>query len=106
MQPVTSETQVRSQAGSCEILVDSVVLEYDLSEYLGIALSLSFHQCFIIFIRTLLLPEGQTGKDRAPCKTNNAISEMRERWIGKYSDSEILTYLNYSYLHLFLISTD
>ena len=106
MQPVTSETRVRSQASLCDTFGGQVGLEYDLSEYLGIALSLLFHQCFILFIYTLLVPEGQTGKAWAPCKTNNAISERGDHSIGKEYDSEILTYSYYSYFHLFLMSTE
>jgi len=46
------------------------------SDYLGLPLSISLHQCsVIIFFYTLLLPNGQTGK---------ALSEIGQRWVHKY----------------------
>ena len=46
------------------------------SEYLGFPLSISLHQCSVlIFVYTLLLPNGQTGK---------AVSKIGQRWVHKY----------------------
>jgi hypothetical protein len=51
-------------------MVDKVALGQVLfCESFGFPLSLSSHQCFVlIFIYMLLLPDGQTGKDRKPSK--------------------------------------
>ena len=84
MQPIISETRVRSQASSCATFggQSSIGIRF-IRISLLFSLSLSFHQCFIIFTCTLLLPEDKRANPWQFSK-NNAISEMWEHWIGKY----------------------
>jgi hypothetical protein len=65
-------------------VVKKVALDWFFSKYFGFPVSLSFHQCCIlIFIYTLLLPEGKMGEAWVTSK-KSAVSEIGEHWLEKY----------------------
>ena len=106
MQPVTSETRVRSHASSCANFggqISIVIRFIRMSRFFLVTItSPMLHNMHM----HVALARRTSGKAWAPCKANNAISEMGDHWIGKYYEYEIITYLCYSYFHLLLMSTD
>ena len=54
-------------------VVNKVALERDFSSYFDVSVSILFHSSpMLVFIYTLLLPEGQRGTACKPCKTNKS----------------------------------
>ena len=80
--PVTDEARDRCQVRqSVRFVVDSLALGQVFSEYLGLLLPASSHQCSIpIFIYILLLLEGQTVETWEPSKSS-AVEDVGKHWI-------------------------
>jgi hypothetical protein len=72
---LTVNARIRSQVSPCAICdKHSDTVNRFLTQYFSIPLSLSFHKCSIlVFLYTLLLPEGQTGEAWEPAKKQSCF---------------------------------